>query len=226
MKQWIVFLAASFATVLLFLSLQVTDKNKSLIGVSKATVSEKVATLSNKKQLPEANLAKGILPPLKQSDSNSGITFKKEKKIDVEDTPATQDEIMASYINSGNPELVRQKYAERRVARAELLIRKMDEENQNPAWADELTRKYNAMSQMLPGIKPLELESTDCRESICALNLSYHSVNDYKKLEPFILNAGSILGSDSFVHYDATPNSAVLYLSRADASLPQLEFED
>ena len=48
----------------------------------------------------------------------------------------------------------------------------------------------------------------------------------YQHFAPLLANAGAVLGSDAFVHHDAKPQGLVMYLSREDQSLPDLEMLD
>ncbi len=186
-----------------------------------ASAVEIMQTQSDKKiELAEENLAKTLFMFSETLDKQN-----KEKQNEYQSI-SSEDEIMAAYMKTANPQLVMQKYAERRKARAELLQRKMDEENQDPIWEDALRKRFNELGSILPGVNTLTLSQADCRQSICALHLNYTDREEYKKVAPYIANAGIVLGSDAFIHYDAEPSEAVLYVSREDQVLPDMVFTD
>jgi hypothetical protein len=135
----------------------------------------------------------------------------------------SENDIMRDYVNTGNPQRVMDKYSERRRARATMLQRYMDQQNSNSVWSEKLTQQFAEIDRVLPGIEGLSLQQADCRETICALHFDFENDKSYQKLAPLMASVGIVLGSDSFVHHDAKPQGAVMYLSQEDAKLPDLE---
>lgn len=218
-------IAASLAGLATWL---ITADN-SKVELSLNSADDNTIAVQTERLSKEVSLAEGMFNSSeKSSDVNPEKTMDKPSEIAevTSSTVANSDEIMAAYVKSGNPEEVMRMYAEKRQARAELLQRQMDAENLDTNWADELAKKFANLHRVLPGIKGVSLTATDCRQSICALHLDFSQADDYQRLAPMIANAGNVLGSDAFVHHDAKPQGAVMYLSREDHILPDMEMLD
>lgn len=133
------------------------------------------------------------------------------------------DPLVADFVATGNPQQVMDYFKQRRAARAELLQRKMSQENLDEGWSRELQEQYVNAKMLVPGLDKLDLNDADCRESICALQFDYAANSQYRELKPLMSNVGNVLGADAFVHYDALPGGAVIYVSRGETRLPDLE---
>lgn len=133
------------------------------------------------------------------------------------------DPLVADFVATGNPQQVMDFFKQRRTARAELLQRKMSQENLDERWSRELQDQYLNAKTLLPGMDKLDLNNADCRESICALELTYIGGSQYRDVQPLMSNIGNVLGADAFVHYDALPDTAIVYVSRGETRLPGLE---
>lgn len=140
------------------------------------------------------------------------------------DMPVEDDANAAleKFVGSGRPEAIMQFYAERRQARAQLVQAKMNSEYDDPQWSSELTQRFEFARQLMPGLQSMSLTQTDCRESVCALHLGYGGTA-YKKVAPFMQHIGTMLGSDTWVHHDAMPDGAVVYVARNETQLPDVE---
>lgn len=132
------------------------------------------------------------------------------------------DDTTAKFVASGKPGQIIQYYAERRRARAELVINQMHAEVANAQWSDELRERFAFAISMLPNLPDMQLAEADCRQTICALHIQLANEN-VKQLRPFMQHIGIALGSDTFVHHDANPGEAIVYVAKAETLLPDLE---
>lgn len=140
------------------------------------------------------------------------------------ETPAgtTRDESMDSYYKSANPKGIMDYYAKQRQARAALLQAQMERENVDAMWAQNIVDRFSQLNRILPGVTGLKLASADCRESLCAVNINFDTANDYQRLAPLLANVGNVMGTESWIHHDAKPQGAVLYLAKEGKPLPDL----
>jgi len=126
-----------------------------------------------------------------------------------------------AYVDSAEPEKIMEYYATLRSARAELLQNQFSQELQDPAWAKKLTERFTVANSLVPGLPKIQLSKSDCRETICALHVDMNK-GTYKQYAPYMQHIGTVLGTDTWVHHDALPDTAIVYVARADTELPKL----
>lgn len=141
-------------------------------------------------------------------------------EVVIDKTPSPVDATKA-YVNTADPEKVMEYYATLRSARAELLQNRFNQELQDPTWSKELTQRLTEAYRLVPGLPKLQLSKSDCRETICALHVDMNK-GAYKKYAPYMQHIGMVLGTDTWVHHDALPDTAIIYVARADTELPEL----
>ena len=129
------------------------------------------------------------------------------------------------FVASGKPEQIMEYYAQLRRARAELVLNQMNGESSDSQWAEDINQRFEFAKGLLPALNGMELAQTDCRQTICALHLNVSST-EYKQYEPYMRHIGNALGGDAWVHPDASPGEAVVYVARADAQLPNLDLKN
>lgn len=156
---------------------------------------------------------------LASDSSNAQPVAENVIDVIVEENP---DSKLADFFASGKPEKIKQYYAERRRQRAALVQGQMDEEYPDPEWSAELSQRFEFASSLVPGLPTMSLSQVDCRETICALHVGIGD-SGYKTIAPFMDHIGTVLGSDTWVHHDATPSGAVIYVAEVDMQLPDLE---
>jgi hypothetical protein len=137
-------------------------------------------------------------------------------------TPDDIDRLTADFVASGNPAAIQAFFAERRRARAELMQKEMSWESEDPRWSEDLRKKFEDAEKIVPGLSSMVFSDADCRETICAVHVEFVD-SDYDALAPYMSNIGMVLGSEAWVHHDAEPNAAVVYIAKPDAKLPGLE---
>jgi len=140
----------------------------------------------------------------------------------VAESTLNSDEQLSKYISSAKPEKIMQYYAQLRKARAELVQSQMSTEGVDTAWTDEIKSRFEFVRGVSPVLSNLNISTTDCRQTICALHMQL-SKEEYQKVEPYMQHIGTAMGSDAFVHHDAGPNEAVIYVARVDKELPRLD---
>lgn len=174
----------------------------------------------------KANTQSNLIQATNRSAKNSLLDLNiQETKPDKE---SIENEVMSpslkQFIASGDPQKIMTHFANARKERAILIQEHMSTEGVDHAWEAQIEQYVELSYSIIPEAKGLILSSTDCRESICALEFIYaDNAHDYKKMEPYMSNIGNVLGVDAWVHHDATPNSGVIYLAKEDIRLPQLE---
>jgi len=141
-----------------------------------------------------------------------------EVEIDKKLSPVNGTKV---YINSAEPEKIMEYYATLRSARAELLQNQFNQELQDPAWSKKLTERFTVATSLVPGLPKFQLSKSDCRETICALHIDMNK-GTYKQYAPYMQHIGTVLGTDTWVHHDALPDTAIIYVARADTELPKL----
>jgi len=141
-----------------------------------------------------------------------------EVVIDKKPSPVTATK---AYVNSAEPEKVMEYYATLRTARAELLQNQFNQELQDPAWSEKMAERLSVANSLVPGLPKLQLSKSDCRETICALHVDMKK-GMHKKYAPYMQHIGTVLGTDTWVHHDALPDTAIIYVARADTELPTL----
>ena len=143
----------------------------------------------------------------------------------TEDEMAQADQRLASFSASGDPQAVMKYYAEQRRERARRVQAQMASESFDQQWSQELSQRFESAHQLLPVLSPLQLASADCRQTVCALYLGFSkdtSQGAPKRLLPYLQHVANVLGVDAWVHHDAAPGSAVLYVAKADTPLPDI----
>jgi len=152
---------------------------------------------------------KSVVVPIQNSDDIIGIK-------------PSADENLKNYLATAKPDKIKEYYAKLRQARAELVLNQLNAEQPDQRWADELTQKFQVANTLVPGLPKLDIAESDCRETICALQIDMKK-GTYKKYAPYMQHIGTVLGMDTWVHHDAKPDAAVIYVARAEASLPKLD---
>ena len=161
--------------------------------------------------------------PQMAAKQETSAAREKTEEVMPETTEAQMDPLVADFVATGNPQQVMDFYKQRRAARAEMLQRHMSQENLDERWSKELTEQYSTAKALVPGLNKLDLATADCRETICALQFDFTSNTQYREVRPLMANIGNVLGSDAFVHHDALPHGAIIYVSRGESPLPDLE---
>ncbi len=133
------------------------------------------------------------------------------------------DRATADFVASGKPEAIQAYFAERRRARAALMQQEMSWESEDRAWSEDLQRRFEEAEKIVPGLGGVAVSQADCRETICALHIWFEGDSGYRELAPYVDNIGMVLGSEAWVHHDADPNVAIVYIAKPDTKLPDLE---
>ena len=126
-----------------------------------------------------------------------------------------------AYVNSAQPGKISEYYATLRVARAELVQNQLNQESQDPVWSKNLAARLAEAYRLVPGLPELKLSKSDCRETICALHVDMKK-GAYKQYARYMQHIGTVLGADTWVHHDALPDTAIIYVARVDTELPKL----
>lgn len=134
-----------------------------------------------------------------------------------------KDEIvsMKDFVSTGKPEQIKAYYANLRKSRATLMQNQLTQETSDPAWAEEMSQRFSVALTMVPGLSSLKLGATDCRQTLCAMSVDI-SGNKQQHLK-YMKYTGTVLGVDAWIHHDAKPGTAMIYVSRDGAQLPRLE---
>lgn len=107
-------------------------------------------------------------------------------------------------------------------ARAALVRERLGDEVPDLQWADQLTRQFGQLTGFIPGFDAIDVAGTDCRETLCAVDLAFNSSAHGAQLGPQMARLDQFMGMQAWVHHDPDANRAVLYLARHARSLPDL----
>jgi len=193
-------------------------------------IPNEITSLTEQGNVDEINLPL-IADDGKPEGQLSNLEKNNDKTVSAQDRPNTLDDDGSSdqndvdqqikaLVNSGNPKAIQTFFATQRKERAERIKEVMETQGDNPLWAESLTAQFTEMQQLFPNFNLLKLEATDCRTSICSLDIRYGSDESVEQYIQAMSHVGQVLGMDAFVHHDAGDGLAVIYLGRDDVKLP------
>lgn len=162
---------------------------------------------------------------LEESRTESAAAVDPVQKTEQADSgePPEMSAELKSYIASAQPEKVMEFFAQARRERAEKIQAIMQDESVDQEWENQMKQYLSDAEIVLPPLKGITLITADCRETICALEVDYgKDVKNYKQIEPYMSNIGSIVGMDTWVHHDALPHGGVIYFARENTELPEM----
>lgn len=167
-----------------------------------------------------------------QSDPQQSTASSQQEKVSSDDVNGIQpdnsdpEEVLSAFVATGKPEQIMQYYAEMRRARAELVKDKMDTESVDSRWSEDLAQQFDNLEKLVPTLSGTNLNEADCRQTICALQVGFDTDQSYQSFLPYMEHIGTLFGSDVFVHHDAEPGAAVIYIAKPNIPLPNLKEEN
>ena len=122
----------------------------------------------------------------------------------------------------GDPQALRERFADLRQARAELLQNRLDEEPQDPQWQRDMQKRFEQLGSMLPQVKQgVQLSEADCRQTLCGLHFTYSDDESKARMEPLLAGLGRGLGQDAWVYRDKEQPGTLVFVARPGEQLPK-----